>query len=392
MNRDNVILFLTFCAMFLSLILFVTSCAQNSEGVTAAAPTATVIGSGKIQLSPEMASTLHVEAVKNQPEQEEIVLPGKIQYDDDRYSKVSSPVIGRVVEIRAKLGDRVAAGDPLMVIESPEIGSAYADFIKANSDLTLARHGFELAQDLYSGKAISRKDLHQAENDFQKAEAEFVRSKERLLNLHVPDKDLEEPVERQPIRSTVFLRSPIQGTVVERSATLGQTVGNDPAQNLFTVADLSRVIAVADLSEKDLTRVAPGQTAKITTESYPNRTFSGRVTYTSDLVDPGSRTLKLRCQIENPNGLLKPEMFARVSLLAKRDGPSLPMVPVTSLLRDGDQYVLFVRTGPNQFSRRVVLPQTISGPVAAIGQGIEAGDEVVVAGGILFQNLLGDSN
>lgn len=392
MKRDNVILFLTFCAMFLSLILFVVSCAQNSEGVTEAAPVATVIGSGEIQLSPEMASTLQVDTVKLQPEQGEVVLPGKIQYDDDRYSKVSSPVVGRVVEIRAKLGDRVAAGDPLLVIESPEIGSAYADFIKANSDLTLARHDVELAQDLYSGKAISRKDLHQAENDFQKAEAEFVRTKERLLNLHVPDKDLEEPVAQQPIRSTVFLRSPIQGTVVERSATLGQTVGNDPAQNLFTVADLSRVIAVADLSEKDLTRVSLGQTAKITTESYPNRTFTGQVTYISDLVDPGTRTLKLRCQIENPNGLLKPEMFARVSLLAKRDGPSLPTVPVSSLLRDGDRYVLFIRTGPNRFSRRVVLPQTITGPVAAIGQGIQAGDEVVVAGGIFFQNLLSDSN
>ncbi|MBI3811223.1 MAG: efflux RND transporter periplasmic adaptor subunit [Nitrospirae bacterium] len=392
MKRDNVILFMTFCAMFLSLILFVASCAQNSEGVTVAASGATVIGSGEIQLSPKMASTLQVETVELQPEKGEVVLPGKIQYDDDRYSKVSSPVVGRVVEVRAKLGDRVAAGDPLLVIESPEIGSAYADFIKANSDLTLARHSVELAQDLFSGKAISRKDLHQAENDFQKAEAEFVRTKERLLNLHVPDKDLEEPVDRQPIRSTVFLRSPIQGTVVERSAILGQTVGNDPAQNLFTVADLSRVIAVADLSEKDLTRVALGQTAKITTESYPNRTFSGRVTYTSDLVDPVTRTLKLRCQIENPNGLLKPEMFARVSLLAKRDGPSLPTVPVSSLLRDGDQYVLFVRTGPNRYSRRVVLPQTISGPVAAIGQGIQAGDEVVVAGGILFQNLLNDSN
>jgi len=392
MKRDSWVLFMTFCVLWLGLALFVISCTRKSEGINEASPGAAVVRSGEIQISPETASTLHVEPAKLQPEQEEIVLPGKIQYDDDRYSKVSAPVIGRVVEIRAKLGDRVASGDPLLVIESPEIGAAYADFIKANSDLTMAQHAVELAQDLYSGKAISRKDLQQAENDFRKAQAEFVRTKERLLNLHVPDKDLEEPVDQQPIRSTVFLRSPIRGTVVERNATLGQTVGNDPAQNLFTVADLSRVIAVADLSEKDLTHVVLGQTATITTESYPNLTFTGRVIYISDLVDPNTRTLKLRCVIENPQGRLKPEMFARVSLTADRGVSSLPTVPTSSLLRDGDQYVLFAQTGPNRYSRRVVVPKAITGPVAAIGEGIRDGEQVVVEGGILLQNVLSSSD
>jgi cobalt-zinc-cadmium efflux system membrane fusion protein len=387
MKRDNLIIFLTFCALMLILILLV-SCNRSSEGLTETTPAATNIGPNEVQISPQAASTLRVEPAVLQPEQIEFVLPGKIQYDDDRYSKLSSPVIGRVTEIQAKLGDRVSKGDPLVAIDSPDVGTAYADYVKANSDLVLAQHSIELARDLYAGKAVSRKDLQQAENDFQKAEAEFVRTKERLLNFHVPKEELDKPLDQQQLRSSFFLRSPTSGTVVERNVTIGQLVGNDPAQNLFTVADLTTVMAVADLSEKDLVRVFTGQKAEVVTEAYPNMKFNGRIIYISDLVDANTGTLKLRCRVDNPKRLLKPEMFVRVSLSVKQHGPALPSVPRSSILHEGDQSILFIKIGQNRFSRRVVFPQHTSGEMVEIRDGLKAGEEVVTEGGLLLENLL----
>jgi len=387
MKRDSIIIVLIFCALFLLLIMF-AACTKASEGMAESSPGVKVLGPGEIQLNAQAASALRVEQVKLQADQLELLLPGKIVYDDDLYSKISSPVVGRIVEIRARLGDRIAVGDPLVVIESPEIGAAYADYVKANSDLTMTRHSLELARDLFAGKALPRKDLQQAENDAQKAQAEFIRTQERLLNLHVPEEELDKPLDQQRIQSTFFLRSPISGMVIERNAILGQTVGNDPAQTLFTVGDLSSVIAIADLAENDMVRVSTGQKAEVAADAYPNFKFTGRITHISDLVDPNTRTIKLRCRIENRGMRLKPEMFVRVAVSIKGSGLPLPMVPRSSLLHEGEHDFLFVETGQNQFSRRSVLAEASVGQMAVIREGLKAGEKVVTEGGILLENLL----
>ncbi|MEK6525556.1 MAG: efflux RND transporter periplasmic adaptor subunit, partial [Nitrospirota bacterium] len=131
----------------------------------------------------------------------ELTLGGKVAYGEDRYSKISSPLQGRVVEVRAKLGDRVKAGDVLMVIDSPDITAVYSEFVKEASDLEYATRAYELAKDLYETKALPLKDLKQAENDRIKARAEFRRAKERLLSLKVPAAELDKPLAEQKITS-----------------------------------------------------------------------------------------------------------------------------------------------------------------------------------------------
>jgi cobalt-zinc-cadmium efflux system membrane fusion protein len=373
------------CGAFLCLLLTESACTKKSAGSAEAAPA--MAGADEIVVSPQAGSALRLEPATMQSEQTALLLPGTIQDDDDHYSKVSSPVVGRITEIRAKLGDRVAAGDPLVVIESPDIGTAFADYVKARSDLATAGHALDLAKDLYAGKALSRRDLQQAQNDQQKAEAEFSRTQERLLNLHVPNEELDRPMDQQQVHSTFALRAPIPGTVIERAATLGEVVGSDPAQTLFTIADLSTLIVIADLAEKDLARVAVGQHVSITADAYPGRQFTGRVAYISDMVDPNTRTVKLRCQVDNSQHRLKPDMFVRISLSITPHGPPLPAVPLSALLHEGNQYVLFVRTGPNRFVRRVVAPATVAGSTAMIREGLHAGDEVVTDGALLLENL-----
>jgi len=384
MRRRSVTFLFSFGA-FLCLLSMEEACTKKPARMAEAPPV--TAGADEIVVSPQADSTLRLQPATMQPAQTELLLPGKIQDDDDHYSKVSSPVIGRISEIRARLGDRVAAGDPLAVIESPDIGTAYADYVKASSDLTNARHALDLAKELFEGKALSRRDLQQAENNAQKAAAEFARAQERLLNLHVPQEELDRPLDQQQVHSSVALRAPIAGTVIERTAMLGQVVGNDPSQTLFTIADLTTLIVVADLAEKDLARVSVGQPASIMTEAYPGVRFDGRVVYVSDMVDPATRTVKLRCRVDNLRRRLKPEMFARISLSITQHGPPFPAVPLSALLHEGDQYVLFVRTGPNRFVRRVVAPAAITGSMAMIREGVRAGDEVVIDGALLLENL-----
>jgi cobalt-zinc-cadmium efflux system membrane fusion protein len=141
---------------------------------------------------------------------------------------VSSPLKGLVLEVRAKLGQGVKAGEVLLVIDSPEIATAYSDYVKEISELALAKRNYELALDLYGDKALPLKDLRQAENDLNREKAEFRQAKEKLLTLRVPAAVLEKPLEQQTIGSRYELKSPLTGTVVDRNVTPGQRVGGIP--------------------------------------------------------------------------------------------------------------------------------------------------------------------
>src|SRR5207245_2565208 len=216
---------------------------------------------GEANHAPEVRAQIVVEEVQLKPLAGDLSLPGKVQYSEDRYAKVSSPLVGRVVEVRAKLGDKVAAGQVLLSLESADLGAAYSDFVKAESDFQLSKRNYELAKDLYESKAMSKKDLVQLENAFLEAQAEFRRTRERLLALRVPAEELDKPRTERLITSRFDLKSPLAGTVVERNVTVGQMVGADPTQVLYTIADLNELQVVAAVYERDLSRVSKGAAA-----------------------------------------------------------------------------------------------------------------------------------
>src|SRR5262249_50289290 len=175
----------------------------------------------------ESAPRVETGVVDYSGSQQDLSLAGKMAYGEDRYSKISSPLQGRVVEVLAHLGDRVKAGAVLLVVDSPDIAQAYSEYVKEDSDLQYATRSAELAKDLYSNKALPLKDLKQAENELVKARAEFRRAKERLLSLRVPAGELNKPLDKQQISSRFELKSPLTGVVVERMVTPGQSVGGD---------------------------------------------------------------------------------------------------------------------------------------------------------------------
>ncbi len=313
-----------------------------------------------------------------------LTLSGKVAYGEDRYSKISSPLQGRVVEVRAHLGDRVKAGDVLLIVDSPDIAQAYSEYVKEDSELQYATRAQDLAKDLYENKAMPLKDLKQAENELVKARAEFRRAKERLLSLRVPADELTKPLDKQKITSRFEMKSPLTGIVVERAVTPGQSVGGDPSQVLFTVADLDMLQVLADLYERDLALVKEGQFAKVTVEAYPGVDFPATLAAIGDVVDPATRTIKVRAWVNNDPHKLKPEMFARLHLDVS-DATQFIAVPREAVLEaDGKQFVYVVEE-PNRYVKREVKVSNISTDQVRIIEGLTRGQRIVTKGAVLIK-------
>jgi len=362
-------------------VVLVAGCGRHEEPVASNAATP---APAPPPARAEPTSRIETAIVAASDDKPSLTLAGKVAYGEDRYSKISSPVQGRVLEVRARLGDLVKPGQILLVVDSPDIAQAYSEFIKENSDLTFATRAYELAKDLYETKALPLKDLKQAENDLIKAKAEFRRAKERLLSLRVPAQELEKPLDKQKITSRFEMRSPLLGTVVERTVTPGQSVGGDPTQVLFTVADLDTLQVVADVYERDLDLVHVGQTATVTVEAYPNVKFPAAIAAIGDVVDPITRTIKVRAWVNNEAHKLKPEMFARLHIDIG-NGTDFISVPKEAVLEiDGKEFV-YVAGTDGRYTKREVKVGTASNDHVRIVEGLTPGERIVTKGAILLK-------
>lgn len=366
----------------LSLLCLTTACGKADQPANsdAATPPHSKTGAVPHDSSPRVETGI----VDYSGQHQDLSLAGKIAYGEDRYSKISSPLQGRVVEVRAHLGDRVKAGAVLLVIDSPDIAQAYSEYVKEHSELQYATRSHELAKDLYTNKALPLKDLKQAENELVKARAEFRRAKERLLSLRVSAEELNKPLDKQQITSRFEMKSPLTGIVVERMVTPGQSVGGDVNHVLFTVADLDMLQVVADVYERDLALVKEGQFAKVTVEAYPEVDFPATVAAVGDVVDPASRTIKLRAWVNNQDHRLKPEMFARLHIQVG-DETRILVVPKESVLEaDGKQFV-FVVEEPNQYIKREVKVTNFTPDQMRVLAGLSPGQRIVTKGAVLIK-------
>jgi len=364
--------------------LVLSACGRGEEPTVSNAATASPQKAEPVRESHPRVETALAELGS---EVHDLSLAGKVAYGEDRYSRVSSPLQGRVLEVRAHLGEHVQTGSVLLVLDSQEIALAYAEYAKEDSELRYETRAYELAKDLYENKALAMKDLKQAENELIKARAEFRRAKERLLSLRVPAQELEKPLERQKITSRFEMKSPLSGTVVERNVTPGQSIRGESGQVLFTVADLDMLQVVADVYERDLAYLAlvkEGQSAKVSVEAYPDVNFPATVATIGDVVDPTSRTIKLRAWVNNKDHRLKPEMFARLHVQVGESTPLLVIPREAVVVEDGKQFV-YVVEGPNQYVKREVKVSTISPDKVRVLEGLTSGQRIVTKGAVLIR-------
>jgi cobalt-zinc-cadmium efflux system membrane fusion protein len=338
---------------------------------------------GELRLTdpPEFLKVALVEAT---PESEVTAATGKVAFDEERVSRVASPVAGRVVDLLAHPGDRVRKGQGLLVIASPDAQSAVADYVAAAADKAVADKNLERQRRLFADQAVSYKEVLQAESDATKAAAAHARAAGRLEVLGI------DPRSGRASSSRFMLRAPIDGIVVERPAFPGMEVRPDSGAPLVTVADLTRLWVLADVYERDLARVAVGQHATIRVAAEPGHTFTGKVSHVGELVDPATRTVKLRIEVANPALELKPEMFARVTLQGAVPGSSALTVPSSAVLSDGDASAVIVSRGDGRFEKRTIeLGGDRDGRVRVLS-GLVAGERVVVDGALFLKSAIED--
>jgi cobalt-zinc-cadmium efflux system membrane fusion protein len=329
-----------------------------------------------------------LEPVINRPVGNEVVTSGKVTFDDLRVAHIYSPVTGRVTKILADPGQRVRENAPLAVIESPDVGNAFADLAKAQADLIAAEHDFNRQQDLYQAHAGSQRDFEAAEDNFRKAKAEMERARRKAALFRKAAGD--------DVTQGFTLRTPIAGEVVARNVNPGIEVqgqySGGTAVELFTVGELDEVWVTADVFEMDIGRVHRGATVTVKAVAYPNETFTGQVDYITDALDPVTRTARVRCSIANRDRKLKPEMYTTVSIAV--EGTPVPAVARSAVLHIAEQTVVFVESGqaPDgrlKFARKVVAVDESEGAdYVPVLRGLQRGDRVVSSGAILLSAML----
>lgn len=309
---------------------------------------------------------------------------GKVEANADRIAHVSPRISGKIVAVKASLGDSVSAGQALATLDSVELGEALNRYRQSKTRLALAQSSMERIKNLVEKKIAARKDILQAETDFRMAQTELHTDEERLSLYGVSTSDLKGDGHKKPL---LPVRSPIGGIITEKHAIVGELA--DPSKSLYTVADLSSVWVMVDINEKDLAKVHKGQGATVTVGAFPDLKLKGRITYIADLVNESTRTVKARIEVANPGRKLKPEMFATVELALPADAVAVLAVPEDALQDLDGKKVLFTTTEKgDEFEPRKVEPGRAAGGIVEIVSGLKEGERYTIKGSFILKSEL----
>jgi cobalt-zinc-cadmium efflux system membrane fusion protein len=323
-----------------------------------------------------LRSRLSVIAAAARPVKPRLQLPAVVESDPARTAAVLTPLSGRLIALKVALGDRVSRGQVVAVIDSPDLGQALNDNEKAGDSFRLTEKNLQRQEAQNKLGVASDRDLDQAKSDHAQAGAEYTRTQARLKMLGVP------PEAKASLRE-LTVTAPVAGSVTALNVAPGNMI-NDPTQPLMTIADLSTVWVTALVAEKDVASVSKNQDAQVTLSAYPDRVLQGKVLFVSDVIEADSRRGKIRIAFANADYSLKPNMYATVLLSGAER--SLIVLPSSALLMNNDRTSVFVATAPWTFERRSVETQLEEGSSVAIRSGVQAGEQVLVKGGILLND------
>ena len=257
-----------------------------------------------------LRAKLTVETVAEQEVRRTLVVPAVVEAEPSKIVKIVPPLTGRITQLKVQLGERVVAGQALTVLDSPDLGTAYADHERANVLLELARKNRDRLRDLEKIGGAANKELLQAETDYITAVVEHQRADARLQQIGVDP----EAKDTTPSRM-VTIKAPIAGSVIDLTTAPG-AFWNDSTAVLMTLADISSVWVTANIPEKDTALISKGQPVDVVFPAYPGEVFKGEVLFISDVLDPDTRRTKVRISFQNLDMRLKPNMFANVTFFA----------------------------------------------------------------------------
>lgn len=308
-------------------------------------------------------------------------LAAKITLAENLTARISPAVAGRILQLHAEIGDKVRAGDPLVTLDSPDFGAAIADLHKAEADATYKHLAYKRAQELWAGEAIARRDVESARADWQIAAAEIERARLRVKNLAPGGKIQDEKL---------VLYAPIAGTVADRQANPGTEVRPDMSAPLFVISDLSHLWVLVDVPERLIGRVHRGNPLLLYFDAFPDKPFLASITRIAPVLDPNVRRVQVRAEIDNPDGSLRPAMFARAQLIDPR-ADSVVQLPANSVITGGVHPTVFVETRPGKFIQRrirIAFQDAESVWLEPENGGVAAGEAVVTDGTMLLASEL----
>ncbi len=333
----------------------------------------------KFVLSDSMAKMITLDTVENSFIANETSLSGEVSFNENNVIKVFPRGGGQVVESKVTLGDKVTEGQVLAIIRSADIAGNYADLKSANADVAIAKRQFDNENSLYKGGIASERELNEAKQNLEKANA--AKNKiESTLSINGG--------QNTTSSGTYVLTSPINGYIVEKKVNTGNFIRSDMGDYLFTISNLKDVWINANVFEDDISKVKEGYDVDVYTLSYPGKSFKGKIDKLSEVLDPTNKTMKVRVRLDNPEGLLKPSMFAKVVVTNEEELKSL-CVPTKALInQDGKSYVVVYKSNDNMKIAEVGVTRTVDDKTFISG-GVTQGDKLIVTNQLLiFQQLL----
>lgn len=361
------------------------ACGNKPEEPSATKPVPATAPTGLLHLTSEELSRAPIEVTPVVRGQFRLSreFPATVQPNENELAEVTTLIRGRVVKVHVDVGTDVKKSALLAMLHSTDLGAAESAYLKAAAKLHEAELAYERARDLHQHRAVSLAELQRREAEMKTARAEARESQSRLELLGVPRQELERLGREHTIKADVPLRAPFDGRVIMRNITRGEVV--ETQQKLFTVANLSDVWVFANVPEKDVQFIRKDQAVEVIAAAYPHAVFSGTITYIGDMLDPATRTMRVRVTAPNPDKLLKPEMFAIVRVYAAAS-PDTLTVPLAAIQNGPAGKILFVQRGANEFEVRTVKVGSEFGDVATVLDGVQAGEPVVTKGSFVLKS------
>ncbi|TXI45252.1 efflux RND transporter periplasmic adaptor subunit [Methylophilus sp.] len=363
-----------------ALAVMSTAC---SEKPAPAAETKEVVDPNLVMLTKELEANVKTGPVTEFQFVDTLRIPGRIQVDEQYESRAGASITGRISTLDVNLGDEVKAGQRLATIKSTELAQYQLSYIKASQQMQLQTKAVDRAKQLLEADVISLAELQRREGELNAANAELNAARDQLLVLGMAPASISQLGLHNSGMSTSQVNSKITGTVIARKARLGQVVA--PAEELFVIADLSHVWAVAEIPEQQIAHIKEGQSLDIEVPALDDAELTGTLAFVGDIVNPATRTVMARANISNDKMLLKPDMLITILLEAKPE--KVIAIPSTAVVRENNADHVFVQTlKPTQYK---LLPVTLGRTYQdkrEVLQGLQPGDQIVLDGAFHVNN------
>ena len=366
-----------------ALILLLTAtliagCNKDDKNTVAAPPADPAL----VTPAPELLAQLKLAPLSTQPVAETLRVAGRIDFDEQRLARIGATITGRVTDIDALLGQEVKKGEVLARLNSSELSTQQLAYLRARAQLELNRRNAERAKSLFEADVIGAAELQRRQSEFQISVAETRAASDQLQLLGVTPASIERLGQHGAVNSLTPVVSTLNGHVVERKLAQGQVV--QPADALFVVADLSRLWAVAQVPEQQVNQVKVGQSVSIEVPALGNEKLVGKLIYVGQTINPETRTVLVRTELDNRDGRLKPAMLA--SMLIEARAIERQVVPASAVVRENDEDHVFVAQGDGAFLLTKVKLAPEQGGQRVVLSGLKGDEKLVVDGAFHLNN------